>query len=492
MAEKQKVCIIGAGFSGLAAAACLAADGFDVTVLEKNNEIGGRARKFEAGGFTFDMGPSWYWMPEVFENFYNRFGHKASDFYELVRLDPSYEVVFGKDDSLEMPADYAGLRAMFESLEPGSAANLDAFLNDAGYKYLTGMNEFVWKPGHTPLEFVEPKVISAMFRLDMLKSVTEVVDRNFRNEKLRDILKFPVLFLGATASDTPALYTLMNYADMKLGTWYPMGGMHRIVDAFVRIAEEQDVKIRTGEEVISFSYTRDRVSKVFTNKSSEDFDIVICSADYRHVDQKVLDPKYRNYSEGYWEKRTMAPSSLLFYLGLDSKLEGFRHHTLFFDRNLDIHARQIYTNPAWPDEPLFYMCTPSVTDASVAPSDRENVFLLMPLAPGLEDNEQVREKYFDIICDRILSVKGVDLRTHLVFKRSYCVNDFQKDYFAFKGNAYGLANTLMQTAFLKPKLRNRTLTNFYYTGQLTTPGPGVPPAIISGQVVAKEISKSFK
>ena len=489
--EKLKVCIIGSGFSGLAAACCLAKQGLDVTVIEKNENLGGRARKFEAEGFTFDMGPSWYWMPEVFEKFYNLFGFNTGDFYELVRLDPSYEVVFGKADFFGLPAHYKDLRALFETTEAGSGDKLDHFLADAAYKYRAGMDEFVWKPGHSMLEFADPRIFSALFRLDMLKSVSNVVDKNFKNPKLRDILKFPVLFLGATSEKTPALYTLMNYADMKLGTWYPLGGMSRIVDAFVTIADRLGVHIRTSEPVLAFNYKDRKISAVVTEKGTEKFDYVIASADYHHVDQNIVSSEYRNYSTDYWENRTMAPSSLLFYLGLDAKLEGFSHHTLFFDRNLSRHAHEIYNQPTWPSEPLFYVCTPSVTDPSVAPAGMENVFILMPLAPGLDDSIPLRERYFNIICERILTTKGIDIRPLVKYKRSYCVEDFKKDYFAFRGNAYGLANTLKQTAFLKPGLRNRNLDNLYYTGQLTTPGPGVPPAIISGQVVAAELLKTI-
>lgn len=488
----KKVGVIGSGFSGLAAAACLAKAGFEVTVLEKNNELGGRARKFETQGFTFDMGPSWYWMPEVFEQFFNLFDKKSSDFYELVRLDPSYEVLFGKDDKVALPADFESLKNVFESIETGSSVKLKEFLADAEYKYKVGMSEFVWKPGHSIMEFADIRVVMSLFRLQMLSSISSQIDRLFKSEKIRNILKFPVLFLGATPENTPALYSLMNYADLKLGTWYPLGGMFKVIDAFVEIAENQGVKFIRNAEVKSISVKDNLAHIVNTENNSYTFDYVVASADYHHVEQKLLPEAYRNYSESYWQKRTMAPSSLLFYLGLDIKLENVKHHNLFFDRDFAQHAHEIYTEPSWPSEPLFYMCVPSVTDASLAPEGNENVFILMPLAPGIEDNDILREKYFDIICKRLEDVTGINIKPNIIYKKSYCVNDFVSDYNAFRGNAYGLANTLKQTAFLKPKLRNKFLSNLYYTGQLTSPGPGVPPSIISGQVVASEIIKTNK
>ncbi|MBK8625081.1 MAG: phytoene desaturase [Saprospiraceae bacterium] len=488
----KTVGIIGSGFSGLAAAACLAKAGFKVTVLEKNSELGGRCRKFEQDGFVFDMGPSWYWMPDVFEQFFNIFGKKSSDYYDLKRLDPSYDVIFGKDDTVSMPADYSELKKIFDSIEPGSSTHLDEFLKDAEYKYNVGMNEFVWKAGHSIWDFADVRVFVSLFKLQMLSSIAKQIDKSFKNEKLRNILKFPVLFLGATPENTPALYSLMNYADIKLGTWYPMGGMFKIIDAFVDIGLEHGVTFITGAEASSITIEDDKAKVIMTSKGDYSFDYIVASADYHHVDQHLLPERYRNYTTAYWDKRTMAPSSLLFYLGLNIKLKGVKHHNLYFDKDFSIHAHEIYTEPSWPSNPLFYMCCPSVTDPSVAPDGYENVFILMPLAPGLQDNDTFREKYFDIICNRLLEVSDINIKDHIIYKKSFCVNDFVSEYNAFKGNAYGLANTLSQTAFLKPKLRNKKLVNLYYTGQLTTPGPGMPPSIISGQVVANEIIKSNK
>ncbi len=488
----KKTIVIGSGFAGLSAATNLADKGYDVTLLEKNAVPGGRARKFETDGFVFDMGPSWYWMPDIFERYFARFGKKPSDYYELKRLDPSYSIFFGKDDKMEVPANMAELEAMFERYEPGSTQNLRKFLAEAEYKYRVGINEFVFKPSHSIMEFADWRVIASLFRLQMFQSMSSHVRKLFKNEQLIQLLEFPVLFLGATPENTPAMYSLMNYADIALGTWYPMGGMHEIVKGMVSLAEEKGVDIRLNQEVKQIYVPNGHATKVITQDQEYDADVVIGAADYHHVEQNLLRPEHRRYNQSYWNKRTMAPSSLLFYLGINKKLKNLHHHNLFFDEDFTQHAVEIYDQPKWPEKPLFYACIPSITDDSVAPEGHENVFLLIPLAPGLEDTPQRREQYFNIVMDRLENLTGQEIRKHIIYKRSFAHQDFEKDYHAFKGNAYGLANTLFQTAFLKPKLRSKKVKNLFYAGQLTTPGPGVPPSLISGEVVANEVASLIK
>lgn len=487
----KRVIVIGSGFAGLSAATHLADAGFEVTILEKNSVPGGRARKFEAEGFTFDMGPSWYWMPDVFEQYFAQFGKSPADYYELVRLDPSYQVYFGKDELMSVPASMEALEMMFEQYEPGSSANLRKFLTEAKYKYEVGMNEFVRKPSHSLWEFADIRILLSLFRLQMFQSLSSHVRRLFKNEKLIELLEFPVLFLGATPEKTPALYSMMNYADMALGTWYPMGGMHEIVRGMLSLAEEKGVDIKLNQEAKEIYVPNGHATKVITQDAEYEADIIVGGADYHHVEQHLLAPEYRRYTENYWDKRTMAPSSLLFYLGVNKKLKNLQHHNLFFDEDFSRHAHEIYEDPKWPSKPLFYVCAPSVTDPSVAPEGCENLFVLVPLAPDLRDDESTRERYFDIVMNRLESLSGQEIREHIVYKRSYAHRDFKEDYHAYKGNAYGLANTLLQTAFLKPKLKSKKVSNLYYTGQLTTPGPGVPPSLISGQVVATEIKNTL-
>ncbi len=486
---KKKAIIIGAGFSGLSSACYMAKAGYSVTVLEKHDQPGGRARKFEVEGFVFDMGPSWYWMPDIFEKFFKDFGKDVADYYDLKRLDPGYQVVFQNNELVKIPANEEQLFDLFEEIEPGSAWHLKKFLQEAKYKYETGMTDFVNKPSLSFMEFADLRLLKAMMQLDMTKSISSVVRSKFKNEKIRQILEFPVLFLGATPQETPALYSLMNYADLTLGTWYPMGGMYKIVEGMYDLAVSLGVNFEFENDVQKFIYDGAKVLGVKTSDRQYDSDIVICSCDYHHIDSQILEEKYRNYSEKYWSARTMAPSSLIYYLGIDKKLNNLEHHNLFFDEDFNLHAHEIYKDPKWPSKPLFYVCAPSTTDESVAPEGFENIFILIPIAPDLRENDEIIERYFDEILAKLEKHCGQSIRENIIYRKTYSTKDFVLDYNAFKGNAYGLANTLMQTAFLKPKMKNKHLKNLYFTGQLTVPGPGVPPSIISGKVVSELIAK---
>ena len=486
----NSVVVIGAGFSGLSCACHLAKKGYAVTLLEKNDQAGGRARVHRDKGFTWDMGPSWYWMPDVFEQFFNAFGRKVSDYYQLERLDPSYRVKF-KDDSIDIPAKMEELEALFESIESGSAKKLQSFLKQAKYKYDVGVKKLVYKPSRSLTEFINIKLLLGLLKMDVFTSISSHVRKHFKDERLIQLMEFPVLFLGATAESTPALYSLMNYADLSLGTWYPKGGMNAVVQGMVKLANELGIEVKLNEEVKSFTLHQKKIVSVNTKENEYKCGMVVAGADYHHVDQHLLPEEFRNYSKKYWDSRTLAPSSLLFYLGIDKKLPNLKHHTLFFDEDFGLHAREIYETPKLPSKPLLYLSATSQTDDTVAPEGMENLVILIPVAPDIEDSEETREKYFDSTMDKLEEYIGENIRDHIVSKTSYAHKNFVEDYHSFKGNAYGLANTLRQTAILKPSLKNKHLDNLYYTGQLTVPGPGVPPSLISGEVVAKQVAKDF-
>jgi phytoene desaturase len=488
----KKIAVIGSGFSGLSAAACLAKEGFDVTVFEKNQTPGGRARSFESQGFTFDMGPSWYWMPDVFEKYFQLFGKSPSDYFTLKRLDPSYRIYYGANDFVDIPAGVEALCKLFDELEPGSSQHLLRFLDEGKYKYEIGINELVYKPGLSVTELMDVELAKGLFKLHVFQSISQYIRKFFKSDRIIKLLEFPVLFLGATPEKTPALYSLMNYADMALGTWYPMGGMYKIVEGMASVAGEQGAKFRFNSPVQSLEMNGVRAKGLLVDNHVEQFDYIVASADYHHVEQQLIPKKYRKYKKDYWDKRVLAPSSLLFYVGLNKKLKGLLHHTLFFDEDFSLHAKEIYEDPKWPTSPQFYVSCPSQTDPTVAPEGYENLLILIPVAPGLHDEESIRQKYFDLVIDRLEKITGEHVRQHIVYKRTYAHNDFIADYNAYKGNAYGLANTLMQTANLKPSIINKKINNLFYTGQLTVPGPGVPPSIISGQVAARELVKRYR
>jgi phytoene desaturase len=488
----KKVAVIGSGFAGLSSAACLAKAGFDVTVFEKNSLPGGRARKFESAGFTFDMGPSWYWMPDVFEAHFNQFGKTTSDYYHLKRLDPSYRIYFGKDDYLDIPSGVEALCKLFDELEPGSSKHLLRFLEEGKYKYEIGIHKLVHKPGLSLREFFDVELFKGLFKLHVFQSIATYIRKFFKNPRIIKLLEFPVLFLGATPENTPALYSLMNYADMSLGTWYPMGGMYKVVEGMESVARDNGVAFRYNSPVSQLEMNGVKAKGLWTANQFHAFDFVVAGADYHHVEQHLLPEKFRRYNQKYWDDRVMAPSSLIFYVGVNKRIKNLKHHTLFFDEDFGVHAKEIYNDPKWPTAPQFYISCPSKTDPTVAPEGCENLLILIPVATGLDDEETIREKYFELIMERLEKITGERIKDHIVFKRSYAHNDFISDYNAFRGNAYGLANTLMQTANLKPGILNKKVKNLFYTGQLTVPGPGVPPSIISGQVVARELIKQAR
>lgn len=483
---RKNIKIIGSGFSALAAACYLAKEGNKVTIYEKNSTIGGRARQLKKDGFTFDIGPTWYWMPDVFERFFNDFGKKPSDYYELIKLSPAYQVYFGVNEFVTIADNLPEIITTFESIEKGSGEKLASFMKEAQSNYDIAIKDLVYRPGVSPLELIT--VETALKVNQFFGNISKDIRRRFKNKKLVQILEFPVLFLGAKPSDTPSFYNFMNFADFGLGTWHPKNGMYSVVLAMEQLAKELGVTINVNSNIEKIEVTDGKATALVVNGERVSADIILSGADYHHS-ETLLDEKHRAYSEKYWEKKTFAPSSLLFYVGFDKKIENVEHHSLFFDVDFDVHAQDIYDNPKWPKDPLFYASFPSKTDSNSAPEGKEAAIFLIPLAPGLNDTNELRETYFEKIMTRLEKLTEQSLKNNVIFKESFCVNDFIKDYNSYKGNAYGMANTLLQTAFLRPKLKSKKVKSLYFTGQLTVPGPGVPPALISGKLVADLIKK---
>jgi phytoene desaturase len=482
----MNIAIIGSGFSSLAASCYLAKEGYDVTVFEKNETIGGRARQLKKDGFTFDIGPTWYWMPDVFERFFSDFDKLPSDYYQLEKLNPAYSVYFGKDDYITIEDTLEKIYTAFEKEEKGSSIKLKKFIDNAQRNYDIAIKDLVYNPGVSPLELVTLETIKKLNQF--FSNIKRDVRKEFKNDRLAKILEFPVLFLGAKPSDTPSFYSFMNYADFGLGTFHPKDGMYQVILAMESLAKELGVTIKTESNIEKILVENGKTNGLISNGEVFNTDIVLSGADYHHT-ETLLDKPYRKYSEKYWSKKTFAPSSLLFYVGFDKKLKNVNHHTLFFDVDFDTHAEAIYDDPKWPENPLFYASFPSKTDDSAAPKDKEAGIFLIPLAPGIEDTDELRDIYFDKIMTRFESLTSQKIKKHVIFKESFCINDFIKDYNSYKGNAYGMANTITQTAFLRPKLKSSKVKNLFFTGQLTVPGPGVPPSLISGKLVAELITK---
>ena len=482
----NKIGIIGAGLSSLYAACKLSHAGHSVELFEKNSMAGGRSQTFSEKGFQFDMGPSWYWMPELIDNLFKELDENRADYFQLTRLSPSYRVFWNESSPTDIPANKEELFELFDRFEKDGAKKLSAFLDDAKLKYDISVSDFLENPGLKLGELLKPSLFRKALKLDVFKSVEKDICKRFTSKKARSILTFPSLFLGAMPNKIPALYSMMNHADLSLGTWYPENGMNSLAKALESIAVKNGVVFHYNCPVEGITVKNKLATGVTVNGEFKAFDTIVSGADYHHTEQILLDKEFRKYNTKYWDSRKMAPSSLIFYLGINKKVEGLIHHNLFFDEDLDLHGKEIYENPAWPVKPLFYVCCPSITDVNVAPDGMENLFILIPIATDLEDSEEIRSHYYNLVMDRIEQRTGHSIKENVIFKRSFCVSDFKTEYNSFKGNAYGLANTLLQTANLKPKIKTK-LKNMYYCGQLTVPGPGIPPALISGKIVAKQI-----
>lgn len=479
-----RIVVIGAGFGGLASAALLAHKGHEVTLLEKNEDLGGRARVWRKDGFTFDLGPSWYLGPDIFERFFAELGERPEDRYELMRLDPAYRLVF-KDRTIDISADPKSNEALFESLEKNGAEKLRSFLAQAKSQY-ENSRIFLEKEYRTPLDMLDPRLARVGISISALRSLERFVYKRFESDEARKILLYTIVFLGGSPKMTPAIYSLMSHMDLGLGVWYPKGGITSVAQAIESIAKERGVTIRTSAEVARIIADK-RVSAVeLTSGEVIDAEFVVANADYPHVEMNLLDDKHRSYDEAYWNKRTIAPSAFLLYLGVEGSVDNLAHHTLLLEHDWQRHFNDMFDKPDWPSEPSMYVCAPSKTDPTVAPEGHESLFVLVPIAAGLEDTPEIRAKYRDFVLDELERTTG-PIRDRIVVERSFSIDDFKTDYHAYKGTALGLAHTLMQTGSFRPLQRSKKVENLFYVGQFTHPGVGVPMVLISAQIAAGAI-----
>lgn len=485
----KRVVVIGAGFGGLAVACLLQKDGFQVTVVEKNEGPGGRARLYKSKGFSFDMGPSWYLMPQVFVRFFKVFKKKPSDYYTLQRLDPSYRLFFGEKDLLDISKDKAKNRELFESIEPGAGARFDRYLQKAKYQYDTAMAGFIYREYKRLSDFFSLRLAKEGLRLNLFGSLDSYTRMFFSSDRLRKILEYTVVFLGGNPKNTPALYSLMSHVDFNLGVWYPKGGMNAVAKGMETLAKELGVEFFYDCPVDKVLVEQGVAVGVKAKGKVIDADLVVANADYHHAEQHLLEKSHRSYSGKYWRTRTMAPSGFIMYLGLDRKIDNLQHHTLFLEEDWQEHFDEIFNDPKWPKHPSFYVCVPSKTEPDVAPKGMENLFVLVPVASGLSDTSKTRRVMERLIFDRLKAMTGIDVQKHIVTKRLYAHKEFTQDYNAYKGTALGLAHTMLQTAIFRPRHRSKKIPNLYFTGQYTHPGVGVPMVIIASHIVAGEVVK---
>ena len=494
MTNGKRIVVVGAGIGGMAAAAKLAKEGFTVTVAERNDQAGGRARIWRRGGYTFDMGPSWYLMPEVFERFFAQFGKKTTDTYELTRLDPSYRVFFGQGEAHDVASDREQVKALFERIEPGGGAKLEKYLAEAAYKYRVAVGEFLYRDYRSVFDFLNWRMMTEGLKLNVLGRLDAVVRRQFGDRRARQILEYAMVFLGTSPNDAPAMYALMSHVDLTQGVFYPVGGMAAVAQGIRRLAEEQGVEFRLGTEAVRIATEGGRAVRVEARGAEGETialpcDAVLANADYAHVETELLAAADCRYPKSYWEGRVVAPSMFLLYLGVRKRLEKLAHHNLYFQENWDAHFDTIFRKPSWPEAPCFYVSCITKTDPGMAPPRCENVFVLVPVAAGLDDDDAVREAYAAKVIRHVEAVTGEEIAPHVEVKRIYSQRDFAGDYHAWKGTALGLSHTLMQTAVFRPAMRSRNVRNLHYAGQYTHPGVGVPMVMIAAEVAAENILK---
>ncbi len=505
--------MVGGGFGGLSTACYLADAGADVTLLEKNEQLGGRASVLEADGFRFDMGPSWYLMPDVFETFFGHFGREPADYYTLSRLDPHYRIFFKDGDRVDMVPDRERNRETFESYEAGAGDAFDDYLAKSERNYEIGMRHFVYEHRDDLADFVDPDVLRYSWGLSLIGSMQDHVEEYFDHPKLQQIMQYTLVFLGGSPHNTPALYNLMSHVDFNLGVYYPDGGLGAVVDGIAELGAELGVEYVTNAPVTAIKGRRGGFKVetaagdgdagvggtaaaadggAVTAGSGESYfpDLVVSDADYAHTEQELLAPRKRQYDADYWESRTYAPSAYLLYMGVEGDVGDLAHHTLVLPTDWDDHFAQIFEDPAWPDDPAYYLCVPSKTDDSVAPEGHSNLFVLVPVAAGLEDTPELRSRYRDLVLADVADNTGVDLRDRIVFERDFCVDDFAGRYNATRGTALGLAHTLRQTAPFRPGHESSATDGLYFTGSTTTPGIGVPMCLISGLLTAEAMAES--
>ncbi len=484
----KKVVVIGAGIGGLGTAGLFAKKGYDVTVLEKNENFGGRANIFEARGFRFDMGPSWYLAPDIFEHYFELLGEKVSDHLTLKKLQPSYRIFFRKDSNpLDIHSDLDTDTRTFDSIEPGSGEKLREYLKQSEYQYQVATQHFMYKNYDTVFDFLNRRVMTEGQKLAVFSKMHSFVSRFFKSRKLQQVMEYTMVFLGTSPYDAPALYNLMSHMDFNQGVFYPMGGFYELIKALVAIAEKNGANLRKGVTVAEIVVENGVATGVrLEGGEFVPADIVVSNADMWFTETKLLPEKSRTYTQRYWRKRVMAPSAFIMYLGVSEKLPGITHHNLLFSEDWRKNFDDIYKSPCLPDGPSLYVCAPSVTDPSVAPEGKENLFVLVPIASDLEISDKEKDSYAAKVLALIENeMRLPGLSDKIEYRRIYTVENFAADYNSFKGSALGLAHTIWQTAIFRPKNRSSRVKNLYYVGAGTNPGIGTQICLISAELAYK-------
>lgn len=491
MKSQKEVVVVGAGFAGLSGAAYLARQGFRVTLVEKNEEIGGRARIWNAGDYTFDMGPSWYLMPEVFDRFFSDIGKDRSDYYQLTKLDPSYRVFFENHKPVDISPNLEKTKRAFADLETQGDQKLESYLKQAEYKYSVAIKEFLYKEYTSVFDFLNKRMLTEGLKLNVFQNLDKYVRKTFNSVEARQILEYAMVFLGTSPEDAPALYSLMSHVDMNLGVYFPTGGLGGVALGMLKAVQELGVEVLTNTEVTGYQMSGYGIVGVQTTNGTIPADAVLFTGDYHHGEVDLLQDNSRSISIKKWNSMVLAPSMFILYLGVKKPLTKLAHHNLYFRHDWDVHFNSIFKDPDWPQNPCFYLSCISKTETGFAPQGKENVFVLVPTAPGLYDSDEVREEYTDTLLKHIEVSTGEEISEHIELKRIFTQRDFSEDYNAWQGTALGIAHTLGQTAVFRPGIKSKKIRNLFYSGQFTHPGVGVPMVLIASKLGAARIEREL-
>jgi len=486
-----KVVIIGAGIGGLATANLLAKAGYDVHIYEKGSMPGGRSGQFKKDGFTFDTGPSWYLMPDVFEHYFELLDTSTKKELDLIKLKPAYKVFFEKSETVTITSDLEKDAATFETIETGAGNALKKYVEKSDETYQLSLKHFLYSNFTSPTDFLHSDITKRAHR--MLGLATTSIDRYVRrfvsNQRLKQILEYPMVFLGTSPFNAPALYSLMSALDFKEGVYYPRGTMYTIVERLVKLGENLGVTYHYNSSVKRIVVSSGHATGIELEGGEKvEADSIISNADLHFTETKLLTLNEQTYPESYWKKQEASPSALLLYLGVKGSIPEFEHHTLLFVEDWKANFDAIYKTKTTPETASLYISKTSQSDSGTAPKGHENIFVLVPLPAGIDLNQQQTNELTSHYFSQIKTMTGVDLESRIVSKTVFGPNDFKTEYNSWQSSMLGPSHKLSQSAFFRTPNKSKKVANLYYVGSGTVPGIGVPMCLISAELIYKRFA----